>query len=107
MNHPIHLSDIVALTQDLPERRLWRGQVGTVVELLAPDAFEVEFCDDEGRTYASLGPSHRSTYGAALSAAPNGLRTQSSLAEEIGIRMLPWHIYTGKEPVSPKSGSHD
>jgi hypothetical protein len=48
MNHPIHLSDIVALTEDLPERRLWRGQVGTVVELLAPDVFEVEFCDNDG-----------------------------------------------------------
>jgi hypothetical protein len=54
MNHPIHLSDIVALTEDLPDRRLSRGQVGTVVESLAPDVFEVEFCDDEGRTYASL-----------------------------------------------------
>ena len=54
MNHPIHLLDSVALTEDLPERRLWRGQVGTVVESLAPDVFEVEFCDAEGRTYASL-----------------------------------------------------
>ena len=48
------LLDVVALTDDLPERKLWRGQVGTVVEELAPDVFEVEFCDDEGRTYASL-----------------------------------------------------
>jgi hypothetical protein len=44
--------DVVALTVDLPERRLKRGQVGTVVELLAPGVFEVEFSDDEGRTYA-------------------------------------------------------
>ena len=29
--------------------------VGTVVEELAPDAFEVEFSDDAGRTYATLG----------------------------------------------------
>jgi hypothetical protein len=28
--------------------------VGTVVERLAPGVFEVEFCDNEGRTYASL-----------------------------------------------------
>lgn len=27
---------------------------GTVVELLAPGVFEVEFSDDEGRTYAQL-----------------------------------------------------
>jgi hypothetical protein len=46
--------DVVALTEDLPERGLSRGQVGTVVEILAPDVFEVEFCDNDGRTYASL-----------------------------------------------------
>jgi hypothetical protein len=38
----------------LPERKLKRGEVGTVVEILAPDAYEVEFCDDEGRTYAQF-----------------------------------------------------
>ena len=31
----IELLDVVALTVDLPEYNLWRGQVGTVVELLA------------------------------------------------------------------------
>ena len=46
--------DIVALISDLPERGLIRGQVGTVVELLDDDVFEVEFSDDDGRTYASL-----------------------------------------------------
>ena len=54
MNPAIQLLDVVALTTNLPERNLCRGQVGTVVELLAPNVFEVEFCDDEGRTYASL-----------------------------------------------------
>jgi len=54
MNNTIQLLDVVALTQDLPERGLSRGQVGTVVEALAPDVFEVEFCDNDGRTYASL-----------------------------------------------------
>ena len=48
----IQLLDVVALTADLPDRRLKRGQVGTVVELLAPGVFEVEFSDDDGRTYA-------------------------------------------------------
>jgi hypothetical protein len=43
----------VALLRDLPELGLVRGQVGTVVEALAPDAVEVEFCDDQGRTYAT------------------------------------------------------
>jgi hypothetical protein len=27
--------------------------VGTVVETLAPGLFEVEFCDNDGRTYAA------------------------------------------------------
>jgi len=52
----IKLLDVVALTVDLPEHSLWRGQVGTVVEILAHgDAFEVEFSDSDGRTYVSLG----------------------------------------------------
>ncbi|MGD0651885.1 MAG: DUF4926 domain-containing protein [Verrucomicrobiia bacterium] len=50
----IHLLDVVALTEDLPERGLRRGQVATVVEILAPDAFEIEFVDNNGRTYAML-----------------------------------------------------
>jgi transcriptional regulator with XRE-family HTH domain len=49
----IHLLDVVALNADLPEQGLLRGQVGTVVEELAPGVFEVEFSDDEGRTYAT------------------------------------------------------
>ena len=54
MSDAVNLLDVVALTEDLSERRLRRGQVGTVVELLAPGVFEVEFSDNEGRTYASL-----------------------------------------------------
>ena len=52
----IKLLDVVALTVDLPEANLWRGQVGTVVEILADGAaFEVEFSDRSGQTYESLG----------------------------------------------------
>lgn len=54
MNAEIKLLDVVALREDLPERKLRRGQVGTVVEWLAPGVFEVEFTDNEGRTYATL-----------------------------------------------------
>ena len=46
--------DVVALVCELPDRGLVPGQVGTVVEVLADDAFEVEFSNDEGRTYATL-----------------------------------------------------
>ena len=52
MTHPLQLLDIVALTEDLPARNLNRGQVGTVVELLDDGVFEVEFSDNQGRTYA-------------------------------------------------------
>ena len=52
----IKLFDSVVLTGDLPEYNLRRGQVGTVVEILADGkAFEVEFSDRDGRTYESVG----------------------------------------------------
>ena len=54
MSTGIKLLDVVALTEDLPERKLQRGQVGTVVEALAADVFEVEFTDNDGRAFASL-----------------------------------------------------
>ena len=45
---------VVALLEDVREKGLLRGQVGTVVESLAPGVYEVEFSDDSGQTYASL-----------------------------------------------------
>ena len=50
----IEMHSVVALVQDLPEEGLVRGQVGTVVETWAPGVYEVEFCDDQGRTYAMV-----------------------------------------------------
>jgi Domain of unknown function (DUF4926) len=44
--------DVVALLTDLPEQRLARGQVGTVVEQLDDKTLLVEFSDDQGRAYA-------------------------------------------------------
>ena len=52
MSRTVKLLDVVALLHDLPEAHLERGQVGTVVEELTPDVYEVEFSDDDGRTYA-------------------------------------------------------
>jgi len=54
MKNKVKLLDVVALTDDLPESELQRGQVGTVVEILAPEVYEVEFSDNDGRTYAEL-----------------------------------------------------
>ncbi|MFM6134937.1 MAG: DUF4926 domain-containing protein [Sphaerospermopsis kisseleviana] len=46
------LLDIIALTVDLPEYNLLRGQVGTIVEILANGTvFEVEFSDTNGQAY--------------------------------------------------------
>ncbi|MEM9273300.1 MAG: DUF4926 domain-containing protein [Cyanobacteria bacterium P01_F01_bin.143] len=46
------LLDVVALLEDLPEISLYRGQVGTIVEVYEPGIFEVEFSDNNGRAYA-------------------------------------------------------
>jgi hypothetical protein len=54
ISNRINLLDTVALVADVPERNLKRGEVGTVVEVLAPNVFEVEFSDDDGQTYAEL-----------------------------------------------------
>ncbi len=54
MKQKVKLFDVVALMQEMPRRELSLGQVGTVVEVLAPDVFEVEFSDNEGRTFAEL-----------------------------------------------------
>ena len=50
----IEIHSVVALLEDLPEQGLVRGQVGTVVETWAPGVYEVEFCDDNGKTYAMV-----------------------------------------------------
>ena len=47
------LLDVITLLEDLPESNLQKGQVGTIVEILAKgQAFEVEFSDTQGRMYA-------------------------------------------------------
>jgi hypothetical protein len=48
----IHLLEPVALTEDVPSLGLARGQVGTAVLQHDDGVFEVEFCDDQGQTYA-------------------------------------------------------
>jgi uncharacterized protein DUF4926 len=50
----IEMLSVVALVEDLPKEGLVRGQVGTVVESWAPGIYEVEFSDDNGRTYAMV-----------------------------------------------------
>lgn len=52
MNSEIKLLDVVAITEDLPNVGLFRGQVGTVVEVYDAGEFEVEFSDRDGEMYA-------------------------------------------------------
>ncbi len=52
MKRGFQLYDVVTLTEDLPQHSLVRGQVGTIVEQYSPSAFEVEFVDNSGHTYA-------------------------------------------------------
>ncbi len=47
--------DVVALLRNMPEEGLIKGQVGTVVDQLSESVYEVEFCGDNGKTYAMLG----------------------------------------------------
>lgn len=54
MADEIKLLDTVALGEDIPQRKLRKGEVGTVVEILGTGVFEVEFSDDDGQTYAEF-----------------------------------------------------
>lgn len=51
---PLKLLDVVALLKDLPDEKLVKGQVGTVVEELDEGVCEVEFANKQGETIASL-----------------------------------------------------
>ena len=48
----MQLLDVVTLLSDVPESGLFRGQVGTIVEVYEHNVFEVEFVDTKGPTYA-------------------------------------------------------
>jgi hypothetical protein len=54
MSREVKLLDALALIEDVQAEGvlLQRGEVGAVVEVLAPDVYEVEFCDDQGHAYA-------------------------------------------------------
>jgi len=50
------LHSVVRLTRDIPEKGLTAGMIGTVVMIFdKPEvAYEIVFCDEEGRTIAEL-----------------------------------------------------
>jgi Domain of unknown function (DUF4926) len=76
MKHKLNLLDVVVLKEPLPDHHLRAGQVGTIVEILAPDVYEIDFSDDDGQTYAML-PLH-STQLLKLHYVPESLETTMS-----------------------------
>ena len=54
----IELLDVVAVLKPFPSHKLVKGSVGTVVEVLDREHFEVEFSDRTGETYASFAVNH-------------------------------------------------
>jgi hypothetical protein len=52
MTTPFRELDTVVLARDVPEAGLRAGDLGAVVQVYAPDAFEVEFVTAAGKTQA-------------------------------------------------------
>ncbi|MBK7874085.1 MAG: DUF4926 domain-containing protein [Saprospiraceae bacterium] len=50
MTKELKLLDVVALLKAMPEEKLQEGQVGTIVEILDENVYEVEFTDRQGQT---------------------------------------------------------
>ena len=48
------LFDAVAILEDLPDRKIVYGQVGTIIEILSDGVFEVEFSNKTGETIAEF-----------------------------------------------------
>ncbi|MFZ1322351.1 MAG: DUF4926 domain-containing protein [Ignavibacteria bacterium] len=51
----IKVTDVIALLADIPDKKLIKGQVGTIVEILSDNNYEVEFCNPKGET-VSISP---------------------------------------------------
>jgi hypothetical protein len=54
MEKSFKLLDSVAILREVPEQKVLMGQVGTIVEILAEDIYEVEFTDQSGETIAEF-----------------------------------------------------
>ena len=74
--------DTVALSRDLPEHNLRRGDLGAIVHVLAPDLYEIEFVRASGMTEAlvALNSSDLRAVGDAdlLSVRPAAPRTRGA-----------------------------
>jgi hypothetical protein len=50
------VNEVVRLLEDIPSDGVHRGRLGVIVAVFSvpEQAYEVEFCDDEGRTVAQI-----------------------------------------------------
>lgn len=48
----LRLLDVIVLGRDLPDVRLKRGDLGTIVEIYKPGVFDIEFQTMDGRALA-------------------------------------------------------
>ena len=48
--------DVVVLTEDIPEEGLRAGMKGAIIEVYSQpvERYEIEFCDEQGRTVSQL-----------------------------------------------------
>ena len=53
MINAFKIFDVVALNTDFPEKKLFKGQVGAIVEDFGDNTYLVDFSDNNGRVYAT------------------------------------------------------
>jgi hypothetical protein len=89
------LFDVIELTVDVPEQKLYAGMQGTILASHPGDAYEVEFTDESGETLAwlALRPHQfivvwRASTGAPVPAAEQVTTLMETLPESAGQEVL-------------------
>lgn len=75
----LKMFDTVALTEDILEEGLLRGQVGAVVERYPDGEFEGEFVSPNGQTYASSSTRRTMPWRRGLSTPGAGLPSKPAM----------------------------
>ena len=53
-NPKYKVNDPIILSEDLPGQYLFKGQKGTIVEILEEDLYDVEFLAEDGNVYCII-----------------------------------------------------
>jgi hypothetical protein len=48
------VTDVIILIEDLPGQYLFKGQQGTIMEILEEDLYSVEFLAEDGNIYCEI-----------------------------------------------------